>query len=86
VDDQLKTEIAEIVAGIAELPVERVTDDAALEQLGIDSLDGLRIVAAVERRYGIVVDESDIGGLRSMADIFQIVRRYSALPEEKLTA
>jgi acyl carrier protein len=86
VDHQLKTEIAEIVAGIAELPVERVTDDAALEQLGIDSLDGLRIVAAVERRYGIVVDEGDIGGLRTMADIFLLVRRYSARPQEKLTA
>jgi acyl carrier protein len=86
VDGRLKAEIVQIVAGIAELPAERVTEDAVLEQLGIDSLDGLRIVAAVERRYGIVVDESEIAGLRTMADIFRLVRRYSAPAAEKLTA
>ena len=80
-DDTLKREVVEIVARIAEREVGEVGTDARLEELGLDSLDGLRIVAAVEKKYGIVIDEDEIARIRTMPDIFELVARYA--PEVK---
>jgi acyl carrier protein len=71
--DETRAQLIEIVAEIADVPVEKVSPDSVLADLDIDSLRGLRIVAAVERRWGIVVNEDAIGRIRSMGDIFALV-------------
>ncbi len=63
----------EIVADIAELPIDQVTPDASLEELGVDSLNGLRIVAEVEKRYGVNIPDDAIGKIRTMPEIFRLV-------------
>ncbi len=78
IDEKLKQEIIEIVAEIAEVDVDQITGDAELEKLGIDSLDGLRIIADVEKKYGIVINESEIGPIRTLPDILTLVERYSS--------
>lgn len=71
--DETRAKLMQIVAEIADVPVEAVSPDALLADLDIDSLRGLRIVAAVEKRWGIVVNEDAIGRIRSMGDIFALV-------------
>jgi acyl carrier protein len=73
----LESEVMAIVAGIAEVEPERIAPDARLADLGVDSLDGLRIVAAVEKKYGIVIDEVEIGRIRTVPDIIRLVQRYA---------
>jgi acyl carrier protein len=72
-NDEVRAQLMEIVAEVADVPVEKVSPDALLADLDIDSLRGLRIVAAVEKRWGIVVNEEAIGRIRSMGDIFALV-------------
>jgi acyl carrier protein len=60
------------------VPVDAIAPTSTFEQLDVDSLRGLRIVAEVERRYGIVIPEEKIGQIRSMQDIFALVDRYPA--------
>jgi acyl carrier protein len=76
--EEIRREVIGIVAGIAEVEPDEVSDDASLEQLGIDSLGGLRLVAAVEKRFCVVIDESEIAGIRTMQDVFALVRRHTA--------
>ncbi len=71
--DEARARILEIVAEVADVPVDSIAPDALLSDLDIDSLRGLRIVAAVEKRWGIVVSEDAIGRIRSMNDIFALV-------------
>jgi acyl carrier protein len=71
--DAIRTQLIQIVAEVADVPVDKVLPDAMLADLDIDSLRGLRIVAAVEKRWGIVVNEDTIGRIRSMKDIFALV-------------
>ena len=75
---RMREEVREIVARIAELPVERVSESATLESLGVDSLDGLKIVVEVEKRYGIEIPESEIGKIRTMPDIFALVDAHAS--------
>lgn len=76
--DALRAQLIAIVAEVADVPVHEVTPDALLADLDIDSLRGLRIVAAVEKRWGIVVHEDAIGRIRSMKDIFALVETASS--------
>jgi len=76
-EEKLTREVIEIVAEIAEIDAGEIATDASLEQLELDSLDGLRIVAAVEKKYGIVIDEAEIAKIRTMPDIIGLVRRYA---------
>ena len=71
--DELRAQMIQIVAEVADVPADAISHDALLADLDIDSLRGLRIVAAVERRWGIVVNEDAIGRIRSMRDIFALV-------------
>ena len=77
IDEKLKREVIEIVAEIAEVEAHEISADAELEKLGIDSLDGLRIVAEVEKKYGIVINEDEISTIRTVPDVFALVLRYS---------
>lgn len=76
--DELRAQMIAIVAEVADVPVHEVSPDALLSDLDIDSLRGLRIVAAVEKRWGIVVPEDAIGRIRSMRDIFALVETASS--------
>ena len=77
-EDRWTREVIDIVAEIAEVSADKISNDANLEELGVDSLDGLRIVAAVEKRFGVVIEEAQIGSIRTMADIVGLVKRYSS--------
>ena len=75
--EEIQREVIAIVADIAEVDPAEVSSDASLEDLGIDSLGGLRLVAAVEKRWRVVIDESEIAGIRTMQDVFALVRRHA---------
>jgi acyl carrier protein len=76
-NDKVKREVVEIVADIADLDPGQVSPEATFEELGIDSLGGLRLVAEVERRYGIVIDEAEIPKIRSMPDVLDTIDRLA---------
>jgi len=76
--DEIWDQVRLMVADIADLPVEKIFRDSVLADLDIDSLRGLRIVAEVEKRYGIVIPDSEIGKIRSMQDIFALIDKHGS--------
>ncbi len=71
------TEILELVA--LQLGAARVgPDDHLLEDLGAESADLLNLVVALEDRYDIQIDESEIPELATAADVHELVRRRRA--------
>ena len=71
--EELQAEIAAIISDVAEVPVGQITEHTSLEELGVDSLDALRIIAAIEKRFHVEVPEEDIGQVRSLSDIVSMV-------------
>ena len=57
-NDTLKTELREMICEIAE--IDAVPDDTHFKDLGIDSMMGVEIVAAIERKYQIKIDDSEL--------------------------
>jgi acyl carrier protein len=48
-------------------------DDDLVERLGLDSLQGLRVLAALEKRFGVRFQDERLGELRTIARLEQAV-------------
>ncbi|HOX53964.1 MAG: phosphopantetheine-binding protein [Candidatus Omnitrophica bacterium] len=56
--DKIETEIKKIVAEILETEPEKIASDAKfVEDLGMDSMMALEIMAAIEKKYRIAIPE-----------------------------
>jgi acyl carrier protein len=71
------------LAETQKLPADKVTPDATFEQLGIDSLDGINILFALENEFNInIPDES----ARLVRDVRQLAEGVQKLINEKPAA
>lgn len=73
-----KSEIKKLVADIAEKTPEEITDDAKFsEDLGIDSMMALEIVASIEKKYKVVIPEGEIPNMRSLQNIYDLIEKLT---------
>ena len=76
---QLKEELRALIAEIAEK--DEIPDDTHFKELGIDSMMGVEIVAAIERQYQIKILDEELKEVSTLNKSYQIV--LAKLPEEK---
>jgi acyl carrier protein len=73
-----KSEIKKMVAEIAEKTPEEIKDDATFgEDLGIDSMMALEIVATIEKKYKIIIPENEIPNIRSLQNVYDLVEKLT---------
>jgi acyl carrier protein len=70
-NDTLKEQLRALVAEIAEK--DEIPDGASFKDLGIDSMMGVEIVAAIERQYQIKVADDELAGFKDLAGAYAIV-------------
>jgi len=74
--EKLKEEIKKIVSEVSEVPQEQLKEDARfVEDLGIDSMMALEIVANIEKKYKVVIPEEEIPKIRSLKDVYKIMEK-----------
>lgn len=69
---QLKDELRNLICEIAE--IDDLPEEAAFKDLGIDSMMGVEIVAAIERQYKIKIDDSELQKVTTLASSYDLVR------------
>jgi acyl carrier protein len=72
-NESLKEQLRALVAEIAEK--DEIPDGASFKDLGIDSMMGVEIVAAVERQYQIKVEDSELAGFKDLEGAYDLVVR-----------
>lgn len=72
----LKEEIRALIAEIAEK--DEIPDDTHFKDLGIDSMMGVEIVAAIERQYRIKIDDSELQEVTTLNKSFELVKNKLA--------
>lgn len=77
IDPNLQSELSDSVRAIARIPLDVPihADSRLVEDLGIDSLDLVSIVLTAQEDYGVPIDEDEVAGLRTMADLVLYVDR-----------
>jgi len=77
-EQKVKEELRELIAEIAELEPEEVTDDAIFtDDLGVDSMMALEIVAKIEKKHKVVIPEEKIPEITSLQKVFDMLKALS---------
>src|SRR5882672_5665129 len=69
--ETLKEQLRDLVAEITEK--DEIPDGATFKELGIDSMMGVEIVAAIERQYQIKVEDDELADFRDLASAYALV-------------
>jgi acyl carrier protein len=68
-------EIKNLVSEIIEIPFEKLDSDADLfNDLNVDSLKAIEIVAAFEKKYRILIPENEIPNIRTLRQIIDYTK------------
>ena len=74
INEQRVVEVKELVSKIIKLPADQIDANANLfSDLGIDSLLGVEVFAALDRKYGINVPEEKLRNINTIIDIARLV-------------
>lgn len=74
---RVRDDIKNLIAGIARMDASRIKEDANIrEDLGVDSLSAMEILAAIEKRLGIVIDEAKAFDIVTVKDLINLVMSY----------
>ena len=66
---ELTERVRGIIATAQHLPTEKITAESTFAELGIDSLDGINILFAVENEFKINIPDDAAQDIRSVRDV-----------------
>lgn len=69
----LRDKLREIISEVSE--VDEIPDEAPFEELGIDSMMAIEIVAEVERTYKLSIPEDELREMTHFEAVYDLVRR-----------
>ena len=74
---KLREDLRALVAVIAEK--DEIPDGATFKDLGIDSMMGVEIVASIERRYQIKIEDDELASFKDLDGAYAlVVKKLSA--------
>ena len=78
-EKKIREEVVRILSHVARIDVSDIKDDSLIrEDLGIDSLNAMEIIAAIEIKFKITVDESRAFDIVTVADLIECIKEYIA--------
>jgi acyl carrier protein len=79
--EELTQRVLKVIATSKRLPPETVTVDSDLKALGIDSMDAVEILFALENEFDITIPDEDARSVRSIRDMCDGVEKLVAAKE-----
>jgi acyl carrier protein len=79
--DEIRDQVLSVLALELAVPADRLAPELLLvEDLGLDSLAAVRLLAAVEQHFGVALVGTDYVHVESVADLVGAVQRALAEP------
>ena len=69
----MKEELRALIAEIAEK--DEIPDDVSFKDLGIDSMMGVEIVAAIERKYQVKIEDAELAQITTLNAAMALVEK-----------
>jgi acyl carrier protein len=76
--DDLIQRVLKVIATSKRIPLETVTIDGDFQQLGIDSMDAVEILFALENEFDISIPDEEVRSVRNVRDMCEGVDRLVA--------
>ena len=75
--NNIDQEVRNIIADIIEMESDKIPPDAHLvEDLGMDSMMALEVLAAIEKRFRIKIPEEDLPKITTLNRAIELAKRY----------
>ena len=75
---KLENELKDIIAEIVEIEPEKITPEANfVEDLGMDSMMALEILASIEKKYKLRIPEENLTKIASLNKVVALVEKFS---------
>ena len=76
--DDLIQRVLKAIAASKRIPLETVTIDSDFQQLGIDSMDAVEILFALENEFDISIPDEEVRSVRNVRQMCEGVERLVA--------
>jgi acyl carrier protein len=74
---EIRKDVKKLVAEIARMDLKKIKEsDNIRDDLGIDSLAAMEILAVIEKKMGIVIDEAKAFDVVTVKDLIDLVLSY----------
>ncbi len=70
--------VLKTIAGCKKIPAEKVTIESGFEELGIDSMDAVEILFALENEFDITIPDDEVRSVRNVREMVEGVERLVA--------
>ena len=84
--DDLIQRVLKEIATSKRIPLETVTIDSDFQQLGIDSMDSVEILFALENEFDITIPDEDVRSVRNVRQMCEGVEKLVAAKSANATA
>ena len=69
--DELIQRVRTVIANTQRIPIEKITIDSSFEELGIDSMDGVNILFALENEFDITIPDEAAKQIRNVRQMIE---------------
>ena len=69
--EELTERVLKTIAAAQRIPVDRLKIDSTFEELGIDSMDGVNILFALENEFNITIPDEAAKQIRSIREMVE---------------
>ena len=76
--DQLTQRVLNCIAATQRISPDKVTIDKTFQELGIDSMDGINILFALENEFDITIPDEQAKQIRTIPEMVEGVRKLVA--------
>ncbi|HLK46695.1 MAG TPA: phosphopantetheine-binding protein [Bryobacteraceae bacterium] len=76
--DELTQRVLKVIATSKRIPLETVTIDSEFQQLGIDSMDAVEILFALENEFDISIPDDEVRTVRNVRQMAEGVEKLVA--------
>jgi acyl carrier protein len=76
--DELSQKVLNVIANTQRIPIEKVSVDSSFEELGIDSMDGVNILFALENEFNITIPDEAAKQIRNVRQMIEGVEKLLA--------
>jgi acyl carrier protein len=76
--DELIRRVLKVIAECKKIPIEQVTIDSEFQKLGIDSMDAVEILFAIENEFDITIPDDEVRNVRTVRQMAEGVEKLIA--------
>ena len=76
--DELIRRVLSVIANTQRMPVEKITIDSTFQELGIDSMDGVNILFALENEFNVTIPDEAAKQIRDVRQMIEGVEKLIA--------